>query len=740
MIQVIINGEVKNAKILASSQISISKTLGETWTADLSSVSLDGETQTLTGDGVLQQFTLDRIPANIPGVTIASVAQTVGLYGIDTGKDWYWELGTKNLYQDPLGTPITGGIDVDLGTWYPSVGQPLLIKCSHNTAYQITGDGVASSWVLPQTATSILSLVANGILPQTFGIYGVDSGKQYYLDLGTNTLIRDAGALPNLDTIDLGFDYWVTVFGGVIRSVTRRKPDANSSALFCDIAATDYNYILERRLTGVQEYTGTTDNAIVDNLNTRCLTDEGITTDTVTAVDIASFRVAYDTVAGALSELGKLALKRFWVDSEKVLRFLTPATSAAPFDIASGAANIGSLSVTETDEDYCNVVVVKSQQTIRDAQTETFTGDGSTTSFELAYPVASEPKISVNGTPKMVGVVDVDTGRDWYWQQGSKTIRQDADGTVLSSSDTLTVEYSGISVEYVTAEATGEIAARAAIEGSSGRYERLFEIDRLLTKADAQATADAILADRSTVPLKAAYTTNDYLEPEAKNLQPGQYQSMRLDGWAAQQDDYLVRSIRMSTMGTVDDSDHQFGYEVEMFHGSVTKTLLQWFRDLAGGGATAGGAAGAAGGDVEYFYAGMGGCDTVTEGTDVAPFWPHVHNAGGVFEASVSCKTAPTADMVGDIKVFSDGETPASIFTAGGFTFPAGGTAVQFYTDISTRGLALKRGDRFRFDVTTASGAAGLNIKIAARGRNAETSGLRFDGSGETTTGLMAVI
>lgn len=740
MIQVIINGEVKNAKILASSQISISKTLGETWTADLSSVSLDGETQTLTGNGALQQFTLDRIPVNIPGVTIASVAQTVGLYGIDTGKDWYWELGTKNLYQDPLGTPITGGIDVDLGTWYPSVGQPLLIKCSHNTEYQITGDGVASSWVLPQTATSILSLVANGILPQTFGIYGVDSGKQYYLDLGTNTLIRDAGALPNLDTIDLGFDYWVTVFGGIIRSVTRRKPDANSSALFCDIAATDYNYILERRLAGVKEYTATTDNAIVDDLNTRCLTDEGITTDTVTAVDIASFRVAYDTVAGALSELGKLSLKRFWVDSEKVLRFLTPATSAAPFSIASGADNISSLAVTETDEDYCNVVVVKSQQTIRDSQTESFTGDGAATSFELAYPVASEPKISVNGTPKMVGVVDVDTGRDWYWQQGSKTIRQDADGTVLSSSDTLTVEYSGISVEYITAEATGEIAARAAIEGSSGRYERLFEIDRLLTKADAQATADAILADRSTVPLKAAYTTNDYLEPEAKNLQPGQYQSMRLDGWAAQQDDYLVRSIRMSTMGTVDDSDHQFGYEVEMFHGSVTKTLLQWFRDLAGGGATAGGSAGATDGDVEYFYGGAGGCDVVVEGNDVLPFWPHVHNDGSLFDMSVGCKVTPTSDLVFDVKVWSEGESPSSILTAGSITIPAGTTKVLFFNDFSARGLALKRGDRFRADVTSNGSAQGLNLKMAARQRNAETSGLRFDGSGETTTGLMAVI
>lgn len=532
----------------------------------------------------------------------------------------------------------------------------------------------------------------------------------------------------------------MTVLAGIIRSVTRRKPDANSSALFCDIAATDYNFILERRLAGVKEYTAQTDNLIADDLNTRCLTDEGITLDTVTAVDIASFRTSYDTVAGSLTELAKLGGKRFWVDSSKTLRLLLPTTEAAPFQIVSGATNISSLTVTETDEDYANVIVVKSQQTIREAQSESFTGDGAATSFELAYPLASEPKINVNGTPNTVGVVDVDTGRDWYWQQGSKEIRQDPDGVALSSSDTLTVSYSGIAVEYVTAENTAAIAARAAIEGSSGRYEKLYEIDRLLSKTDAQAAADAILAEHDTVPLKASYATNDYLEPEAKNLQPGQYQSMRLDGWAAQQDDYLIRSVQMRTMGSVDDGDWQFGYEVEMFHGAVTQTLLQWFRSLAGNGATAGSSTGSPGGDVEYFYAGLGGCDVVTEGTDVAPFWPHVHNPGGVFEASVSCKTTPTSDLVFDIKVSSDGSTWSSIFTAGSITYAAGETAVKFYDDISAAGRAIKRGDRFRVDVTTAGGAEGLNIKIAARQRNAETSGLMFDGSGESTTAIMAVI
>ena len=741
-ILITINGEVVNDHVSAA-DISIDKSRGETWTCSLETVSLDGEIQTITGDGATQQFTLDRIPSNIPSITILSVVQDVGIYGVDTGKDWYWEVGTRNIYQDPLGTPVADLTDfyVDLGTWYPSVGQPILIDVSHLVPYQVTGDGVETEWTLPQTATQLISVTANSILPQTFGIYGVDTGKQYYLDLATNKVIRDAGdgPLPNGDTLDIAYDYWVRLFGGVIRAVDRGKPDsAESPVLKCLTSATDYNHILERRLTGAREWTGADDTTIIEGLIADALTDEGITYTPSDPVNIDSFRVAYDTVAGALTELSKLTEKQFWIDGNKVLRYETPGTTPAPFDIASGATNISTLRVTETDEDYCNYVVVKSAKTVRAEQTEAFTGDGSTTSFTLAYPLASVPTVTVNGTTQNVGVTGVDTGKDWYWSQGSAEIRQDVDGTPLTSSDELAVTYAGTESSYVIAKSDAEIASRAAKEGSSGRYEKFFEIDRLLTTADAQAVADGILADRQTVPLKAVYSTSDAIESEAKNLQPGQSQDLALDGWAAQQNGYIIRSIRATSMGLPESSDYQFRYEVEMYYGSIAKTTFQWFRDLAGGGSSAAGGVASDGG-AEYAQFFLGGCDVVTEGDDIAPHRPVLHHPASLALLSSDCKTTPTTDLTYDVKVTrDDGSTWDSIFAAGSAVHPAGTSAAVFTTLFSSAADGLPRGAKFRVDVTSAGGAQGWALKASLRRRTATAGEIGASSVTDGTTMLAA--
>jgi hypothetical protein len=669
------------------------------------------------------------------------VAKTVGIYGLDTGKDWYWEVGTRNLYQDAGGTPVTGAVlDADLGTWYPSVGQTLVITQTHGVSYEITGDGSTQQFTLPQVPASITSIVFNNFLPQTVGEYGVDTGQQWYIDYTTGILYQEPGDPPltGVDTIDAAYDYIVTVFGGVIRSVKRDKPDSNSSLLSCTVQATDYNYILERRVIAPKEWTATTDNAIIEDIFSTSMTDEGVTTSLDDPVDVASFKVTYDTVAGAMTELHKITGKQFWIDGEKVFHSLLPENSLAPFDVPSGASNIAELSVTETDEDYCNVVVVKSAQTIRDTQTEEFTGDGVETSFTLAYPVSATPTISVNGTAQTVGISGTDTGKDWYWTQGSTEIRQDPDGVPLSTADTLTVAYQGIAVSYFTAEATAEIAARAAKEGSSGRYERFFETDGLLSSSDAQAMADAILASRKDIPLKAEYQTSDYLEAEAKNLQPGQQQAILIDGWAAQQDTYLVQGVNLTSMGTVASSSWQFRYGVTAIYGSLTKTAFRWFRDLAGGGSSAGGSGG--GGDVqaEYIQFFLGGCEAVPDGTDIAAHRPVLHHAGTLVELSSDCKTAPTTDLKFDVlRSIDDGATWQSLFASGTFTHTAGVTGALFTAAFSAASSAMPKGTKFRVDVTQNGGAQGWALKGQIK---RITGGVGAgDGLAATTGGTMAI-
>lgn len=557
----------------------------------------------------------------------------------------------------------------------------------------------------------------------------------YYPNVGESVLVEVNGA-----------PYW----GGTIRRVERHKTNALTDVLKTTVNCTDYNQITERRLAGEYEWIGQTAQTIITDIVTNSLSDEGIDTSLVeTGPVVDNFRVSYSTVAAAFAALLEVCQGyRLYIDAEKKLRFFngttSPTTTPAAFDIPEAANNIHTLRVAETDEDYCNFVIGRVGQSLRDPQTETFTGSSPQTVFETAFPLAQAPTITLDGvTPQTVGIASVDTGRDWYWSQGSTEIRQDSVGAPITG--TLEVNYVGIESIYVLAKDDGEIAARAAIEGGSGRYEKLIEIDQMVTRADAQAIVDGYLYDHINIPLVATYTTSDLIEPDAKNLEPGTTQSIMLDGWGAQQYTYLVRSIRATQERMNDQATLQFRYEVEAIFGSLTKTVFQWFKDLGSGSAPAGSRVD---GDIEYFYWFLGGCEAVTAGTDVAAHWPTVHKPGRIGVVSLHCKTSPTSDLILDIKVTADGVTWDSIFESGSVTYPAGRTTPLFISNISAEGSAIYTGQWLRVDVTQGGGAEGLSIKAAARpgvGRvgstlfdNSQASGVT--GTDETTEGLLVLL
>jgi hypothetical protein len=66
----------------------------------------DPETETsigvesLRGDGSTRLFQTTYPIASAPTITVGGVAKTVGLYQIDTGKQWYWSVNSATLHQD----------------------------------------------------------------------------------------------------------------------------------------------------------------------------------------------------------------------------------------------------------------------------------------------------------------------------------------------------------------------------------------------------------------------------------------------------------------------------------------------------------------------------------------------------------------------------------------------------------------------------------------------------------------
>ncbi len=67
----------------------------------------DPRTEQFPGDGTTKTFVLAFPVAKVPTVKVNGVAKTIGIRGLDTGKDWYWSKGEKEITQDDAATALT---------------------------------------------------------------------------------------------------------------------------------------------------------------------------------------------------------------------------------------------------------------------------------------------------------------------------------------------------------------------------------------------------------------------------------------------------------------------------------------------------------------------------------------------------------------------------------------------------------------------------------------------------------
>lgn len=113
--------------------------------------------------------------------------------------------------------------------------------------------------------------------------------------------------------------------------------------------------------------------------------------------------------------------------------------------------------------------------------TNTFVGDGTSTSFTLSYPIAigTIPVITLDGVVQTVALKGT-TGSQWYYAEGDLVIAQDASGTVITAIDTLVVSpYTGTFTMTVTVDNTTAQATLATVEGASGIVEEVEDVSKL---------------------------------------------------------------------------------------------------------------------------------------------------------------------------------------------------------------------------------------------------------------------
>lgn len=93
----------------------------------------DQDIEYFKGDYARRTFTLTLPCGTVPTVTVDSVSKTVGIGGLDTGKDWYWNKGQTSIYQDGEATPLNSGNT--LAVTYRGL-VPIIVECLRDDEIQ----------------------------------------------------------------------------------------------------------------------------------------------------------------------------------------------------------------------------------------------------------------------------------------------------------------------------------------------------------------------------------------------------------------------------------------------------------------------------------------------------------------------------------------------------------------------------------------------------------------------------
>lgn len=91
----------------------------------------DSRVETFKGDGATGTFLLSFPAHTEPVVTVNAVAKTVGIGGVETGKDWYWNKGENTLTQDDAAAAL---ISTDTLSATYTGEYPLIVVSSNDNA------------------------------------------------------------------------------------------------------------------------------------------------------------------------------------------------------------------------------------------------------------------------------------------------------------------------------------------------------------------------------------------------------------------------------------------------------------------------------------------------------------------------------------------------------------------------------------------------------------------------------
>jgi hypothetical protein len=360
----------------------------------------------------------------------------------------------------------------------------------------------------------------------------------------------------------------VRVFGGMLLEPEESlMPGTDEVVYTCH--ASDYSGVCDHLLVA-RAYTDQTVGAIVRDIVDQDMSEEGIEPAGVEEGPLIRKAVFnWQTITQSFNELAELSGMSWWVDAYRVLHFRERTSITAP--AALSGANAGTVRVRPDRQQYRNHQVLRAGAGLTDVRTETLRGDGTRKTFNVAFKIGTVPAITVNGAPQTVGIRQLDTGKQWYWNKGVTEINQDDAGTALATGDVLAVTYEGMFPIIISAARGHEIDARKAIEGGSGRYSAVEERANLETAVAATAAVEAILDRYGKIGRVLQCQT------ATTGFRPGQLVTCAFPDHGIVDETFLIESVSGANPPGLDE---ELWFDVRALSGDPYGGWQRYFRNL----------------------------------------------------------------------------------------------------------------------------------------------------------------
>lgn len=169
----------------------------------------DSQTENFVGDGARRTFTVGFPVGLEPTITLNAGAQTVGIAGVDTGKDWYWSKNSNVITQDAGGSVLA---DTDaLQVVYIGLYDVMAVSTDYGAVASLRADEGGSGIVEAVRTDALVST-------KELAIDAANAALDHYAEVGHKlrySTIRtgvDVGQMQEITIAELGIsgeDYLV---------------------------------------------------------------------------------------------------------------------------------------------------------------------------------------------------------------------------------------------------------------------------------------------------------------------------------------------------------------------------------------------------------------------------------------------------------------------------------------------------------------------------------------------------